>query len=65
MMNTKTVNKRAVKLVREMRELGARPYNGKNLAEYTRKREALLTLCIEAIENGMRFESKTENTEEK
>lgn len=29
------------------------------------KREALLTLCIEAIENGMRFESKPENTEEK
>ncbi len=64
-MNTKTVNKRAAKLVREMRELGARPYNGKNLAEYNRKREALLTLCIEAIENGMRFESNTENTEEK
>lgn len=64
-MNPKTVNKRAVKLVREMRELGARPYNGKNLAEYNRKREALLTLCIEAIENGVRFESKTENTEEK
>lgn len=39
--------------------------HGKNLAEYNRKREALLTLCIEAIENGMRFESKTENTEEK
>ena len=56
-MNPKTINKRAVKLVREMRELGARQYN--------RKREALLTLCIEAIENGMRFESKTENTEEK
>lgn len=64
-MTPKTINKRATRLVREMRDLGARPYNGKNFADYNRRREALLTLCIEAIENGMRFESQTENTEEK
>lgn len=59
-MNAKQVNKKALKLARDIRVIGQKPYTGENLGKYSARQYELLQLCIDALEAGLRFAGKKE-----
>lgn len=54
-MNAKAVNKKALRLAREIRQLGDKPFSGQNMLKYSARQYELLQLCMDALEAGMRF----------
>lgn len=59
-MNAKQVNKKALKLARDIRAIGQKPYTGANLEKYSSRQYELLQLCIDALDVGLRFTEEKE-----
>lgn len=59
-MNAKQVNKKALKLARDIRAIGQKPYTEANLEKYSSRQYELLQLCIDALDAGLRFTEEKE-----
>lgn len=59
-MNAKAVNKKALRLAREIRQLGDKPFSGQNMLKYSARQRELLQLCIDALDAGLRFTEEKE-----
>lgn len=54
-MTAKAANKRALKLAREIRALGDKPFSAQNALKFSARQRELLELCLGALEAGLRF----------
>lgn len=59
-MNAKAVNKKALRLAREIRTLGDKPFSAQNVFKLRARQREFVELCMDALEAGMSFAEEKE-----